>query len=134
MLDSASHSNPARSSERSFGVVFGVVFLLIGLWPLLNSGSPRWLFILLACLMFLIGFIKPAWLSKPNFYWYKIGLFLGAIVAPIVMALVFLITIVPIGLLAKLFGKDMLDQRLDTSAETYWKDRSEPMQPFDKQY
>ena len=84
--------------------------------------------------MFLIGFLKPAWLSKPNYYWYKFGIILGAIVAPIVMALVFLITIVPIGLLAKLFGKDMLDQRLDPSAESYWKDRSEPMQPFDKQY
>ncbi len=134
MLDSQKHAEPSKSSERSFGIVFSVVFLIIALWPLLSGGAPRWVFVALAIGLLLITFIRPAWLSGPNHYWYKFGLLLGAVIAPLVMALVFLITVVPIGLIAKLLGKDMLDQKIDKSASTYWKTRTEPMQSFDKQY
>jgi len=134
MLDATKHAEPEKPSERSFGVVFTIVFLLVALWSILSGGTFHFIFFALAILLLIITWLKPGWLSKPNHYWYKLGIVLGAIIAPIIMALVFILTVVPIGLIAKLLSKDMLDQKLDPSASTYWKTRHEPMQSFDKQY
>lgn len=120
-------------SERSFGIVFALVFTIIGLWPLWSgSGSVRLVPLLIAGVILGIAFVAPHLLRTPNRLWFKFGMLLGAIVAPIVMALVFVTTFVPIGLVMRLLGKDLLSLRQDRDAESYWIKREE--QPRSMKY
>lgn len=123
-----------NGSERSFAIVFAVVFAIIGLWPLLGGNPLRLWALALAAIILAIGFFAPKWLEKPNKLWFKFGLLLGMIIAPIVMALVFLTTFLPIGLILRLSGKDLLKQRLDPEAESYWIDRTDKPQSMQRQF
>jgi len=114
------------SSERSFGIVFAVVFGIVGLFPLTSGGVPRpWAFMI--ALFFLI--LAVAWqapLRPLNRLWMRLGLFLHAIVNPIVMAFLFFGTVLPIGLLMRISGKDLLNLKRDPSAHSYWINRTPP--------
>nr|WP_171209634.1 MULTISPECIES: SxtJ family membrane protein [unclassified Ruegeria] len=112
-------------TERNFGVVFAVVFLIIALWPLTGDGGVRIWAIVVAAVFLAVAFLAPKVLKWPNWLWFKFGLLLGAIVAPIVMALVFLTTFVTIGVLLRLFGKDLLGQKLDPETDSYWINRTD---------
>ena len=101
------------SSDRSFGVVFTIVFVILGTYPLLNSGGVIWWCLLLASLLLLITLIRPSLLKHPNHWWFKFGIFLGSIIAPVVMALVYITTVVPIGLIMRMLGKDLLHIKID---------------------
>ena len=113
-------------SERAFGLVFAAVFLLIGLYPLLGGGGPRWWGVGLAALMALIAFVAPRRLAVLNRLWFRFGLLLAAVVNPVVLGLVFFTTVIPIGLLMRLFGKDPLRTRLEPEADSYWIPRDPP--------
>ncbi len=112
-------------SERSFGLVFAAVFAIIGLWPLIDGGSVRiWS---LAIGGGFLGFaaVYPSALRPLNLLWFKFGLLLGKIVTPVVMALLFVTTVVPIGLVMRALGKDSLRLKHRDMA-TYWITRPEP--------
>ena len=97
-----------KASNRSFGLLFSFIFLIITFWPLLNS-EPIRLWALIISLTFLfLGILNSKILSPLNKGWIKFGELLGKIIAPIVMFLVFFIILTPIGMLLKLFGKDLL--------------------------
>lgn len=130
------HANvPVQNgSERSFGIVFAVVFGLIGLWPLLSGGGVRLLFLLIAAVFLVLAFAAPAVLRGPNRLWFRFGMFLGAIVAPLVMALTFLAAFVPMGLLLRLRGKDLLALKLEPEAESYWIEREAPPNSMKRQF
>ena len=121
-------------SEKSFGFVFATIFVLIGLYPLLSSGSLRWWSLTLATILALLTLIRPTLLAKPNYWWFRFGMFLGAIVAPIVMAVVYFLAIVPTGIAVKLAGKDLLRIKSDKSAKSYWIKRDTPLQPMKYQF
>ncbi len=112
-------------SERSFGIVFSVVFVLIGLWPLVYSGSPRWWALTVAAAFITAGFLFPAVLKPLNILWFKFGMLLGRIIGPVVMGLIFFIAVTPTALIFKLRRKDLLHLNRDPGASSYWIARDE---------
>ena len=113
-------------SERGFGLVFALVFTVIGFWPTIfgDGGLHLWS-LAVAALFLIVALAKPAILRPLNVAWFKLGMLLGRVVAPIAMLLVFLIAVTPTGLIMRLFGKDPL--RLKPSVrnqDSYWIDRS----------
>lgn len=127
MSEFKSHVETKMGSEKGFSIVFTIVFLIIGFYPLLNSENIRLWSLFVALILLVIGSFSPKILSVPNKLWFKLGIFLGAIIAPIVMALVYVVSVVPIGLLVRLMGKDLLQQKLDKSIKSYWIEREQPV-------
>lgn len=126
MSEISSHVEIKRGSNRNFGLVFATVFAIIALFPLLFSGgSVRYWLLAVAVIFALIALIRPSIFHKPNTWWFKFGLFLGAIIAPIVMMLIYFIAVAPIGITMRLFGKDLLSLKLDPNAKSYWVERTE---------
>ncbi len=130
MNEHQSNTESKMGSERGFGLVFGGFFAIIGLLPLLHGDPVRPLALLVSAVFFLIAYLAPRVLRVPNTIWFKFGLLLGEIVAPVVMALVYITTIAPFGLVLRLMGKDLLHTKLDAKALSYWITRDTPMQPM----
>ena len=121
-------------SEKSFGIVFAIVFLLISLYPLVDNKDVHLWSLIISLIFFLLAYVAPKVLSLPNKLWFKLGMALGAVVAPVVMALVYFTTVVPIGLIMRLMGKDLLRQKLDKNTKSYWIERNEPMGSMKDQF
>ena len=121
-------------SERNFGIVFTFVFLIIGLYPLISSGDVRIWSLVIAALLIAITLLRPSLFRYPNTWWFKFGLLLGSIVAPIIMGLVFVVTIIPTGIIMKLLGKDLLHLKFDRISKTYWVKREVPPQSMKQQF
>jgi hypothetical protein len=120
-------ATPVKSaSNREFGWVFTAVFSLVGLWPLLDAAAPRTWALLVAALFALATLFFPAALTPLNRQWTRLGALLHRIVNPLVLGLIFLLTIVPIGLIFKILGKDPLRLKRDPKATTYWIERQPP--------
>jgi len=117
------------SSDRSFGVVFAVVFLLIAAWPLLYKGGPRWWALAVSASFAVVAMAKPSLLAGLNRQWMKFGLLLGKIVSPIALGLLFYGVITPIGFFLRLAGKDPLRLKYDRGADSYWIRREPPGPP-----
>jgi predicted membrane protein len=107
-------------SNRSFGLVFFIVFLIISLLPLLSENGIRKWSIGLSLIFLILGLLNSKVLSPFNKIWFKFGLLLGYIAAPIVMGIVFFLVVTPTGFLLKLFGKDILNKKYDNKKKTYW--------------
>jgi len=124
-----------QSSEKSFGVVFSIVFLIISLLPLLinSEGLHIWALVV-SIIFFLLAFLAPKILVLPNKLWFKFGLLIGSIVAPIVIAFVYFATVLPTGFIMRLLGKDLLKQKFDKNAKSYWIERKEPMGSMKNQF
>jgi len=123
-----------KSTEKSFGVIFSIVFLIVSLYPLINSEGLRIWALVISTVFFLIAFVAPKILVLPNKLWFKFGLILGSIVAPIVIALVYFVTVVPTGIIMRLLGKDLLMQKLDKNTKSYWIERKEKMGSMKNQF
>ena len=108
------------SSNKSFGLVFFVIFIIIALWPLLNDGNIRMWSIIVSIIFLILGLLNSKILTPFNKLWMRLGALLGIIVSPIVMGVVYFGIITPIGLIMKLFGKDVLNLKLDKNKKTYW--------------
>ena len=134
MSEIASHVSTEQSSEKSFGVVFSIVFLIVALYPLITSEGLRIWALVVSIIFFLLAFLAPKILVLPNKLWFKFGLLIGSIVAPIVMAFVYFVTVLPTGLIMRLLGKDLLKQKLDKNAKSYWIERKEPMGSMKNQF
>ena len=109
-----------KSSNKSFGLVFFVIFIIIALWPLLNDGNIRIWSIIVSIIFLILGLLNSKILTPFNKLWMRLGALLGIIVSPIVMGVVYFGIITPIGLIMKLFGKDVLNLKLDKNKKTYW--------------
>ena len=134
MSEISGHVSTEQSTEKSFGVVFSIVLLIVSLYPLINSESLRIWALFVSTIFFLLAFVAPKVLVLPNKLWFKFGLLLGSIVAPIVMAFVYFVTVLPTGLIMRLLGKDLLKQKLDNNVKSYWIERSKPMGPMKNQF
>jgi hypothetical protein len=117
-------------SPRGFGLVFTAVFLIVGLWPLVGGGSPRWWALAIAGAFGLATAVRPAILQPLNRLWFRFGLLLSKVVNPLVLGLLFYVTVTPIGLIMRAFGKDPL-RRKRTPAASYWVARRPPGPPAD---
>ena len=121
-------------SNRSFGVVFSVVFLIISFWPLFTEGTIRIWAIFIAILFLLISYFKPDALYPLNKIWFKFGLLLGSIVSPIVMGIVFFIIVTPIGIIMRIIGKDLLNKKINNSVKSYWIKREQMIGTMKNQF
>ncbi|HSM42671.1 MAG TPA: SxtJ family membrane protein [Afifellaceae bacterium] len=114
------HHSEMIGSERNFGLVFATVFGVIGLWPLIGGNPVRIWSLAIAAVFLVLAFALPAVLRPLNLLWFRFGLLLGRIVAPIVMALIFYVAVTPTALIMRLLGKDLLRLRFDRDAATCW--------------
>ena len=107
-------------SERIFGLVFAVVFLMVGLWPLVD-GEPARLWALVGGVLFsLLSFLQPRALSPLNRIWFRLGKLLHAIVNPLVLGLLFYTTVTPTAFFMRLIGKDTLHRSFEPEQNSYW--------------
>ena len=122
-----------ESSVKSFGILFFIVFFLIGVWPLFKGLDLRWWSIIISLVFLTLGIIKSKFLIPLNKYWIKLGEFLGKIIAPIIMALVYFVILTPIGLTMRIFGKDLLGLKFKKKQDTYWIKRKKNIGSMKKQ-
>jgi hypothetical protein len=114
------------SSDRGFGIVFTVVFAIIGLWPLIGGNGVRLWALAVAALFLVAALALPRALAPLNRLWMKFGLLLHRITNPLIMGLVFFLAVTPTALIMKLLGKDPLKLGLDRAAKSYWVERKPP--------
>ena len=114
------------SSDRKFGTIFGLVFAILGLWPLFHQQSPHWWLIVLAGLFLAAALIFPRSLSLLNRGWFRLGLILNKIVGPVVVGALFFGAVVPVGWYLRKRGKDLLGLKFSRDAATYWIERDPP--------
>ena len=121
------------SSNRSFGLVFFIVFLIIGFWPLKSGEDFRLWSIFISLIFLFLGVINSKLLNPLNKLWYKFGIFLGNFVSPIIMGAVYFLVVTPTSLLMKLFGKDTLSLKKNKS-KSYWIEKSGPKSKMKNQF
>jgi|TARA_B100000953_G_scaffold285895_1_gene266897 hypothetical protein len=122
------------SSNRSFGLVFFIVFIIIALWPLTSEDSIRIWSIILSLIFLILGLINSKLLTPLNQLWFKFGITLGAIVAPVVMGIVFFLVVTPTSLILNIMGKDLLNKKYDKKKKTYWIKRNTPIGTMKRQF
>ena len=106
-------------SNRNFGIVFAIVFLIISLWPLLSQNEIRYWSLILSIIFFTLGLINSKLLLPLNKIWFKLGIFLGNFIAPIVMGIIYFFVVTPTGLIMKMLGKDLLNLK-KSNKDSYW--------------
>ena len=120
-------------SNKSFGIVFFVFFLIIGLYPLINEGNIRIWSIVISIIFLILGLVNSQILTPLNILWFKFGMLLGRFVSPIVMGLVFFLVVTPTGLIMKLFNKDLLKLKKNKNS-SYWIKRPETKSEMKNQF
>ena len=123
-----------KSSNKSFGILFFVVFLGLGLWPLTNDNNLNIYLIIISIIFLILGLLKSKLLSPLNSFWIKFGELLGKIIAPVVMAIIYFLILTPISLMVRLFGKDLLGLKFSKQLKTYWIKRKKDLGSMDKQF
>jgi len=134
MLEKLNKEKIKIGTERNFGLVFSIVFLIIAFYPLFQGSKINiWaLFIFIFFLLF--TFVYPRIFKIPNFLWFKFGLLLGKIVTPIVLMIIYFFVITPIGIILRLFGKNILNMKIDKNQKSYWINRSSNLNSFKNQF
>ena len=122
------------SSNRSFGLVFFVVFLIVALWPLKSGEEFRLWSLVLSIIFFILGVLNSKLLTPLNRLWIKFGFLLGNIVSPIVMGMVYFIVVTPTGVFMRLLGKDLLKTSKEKYTSTYWMKRNKQQSSMKKQF
>ena len=122
-----------KNSNKSFGVLFFIVFLLIALWPLVKGDSLRIWSILIAIIFLVLGLLNSKILNPFKRIWIKFGEILGKMIAPLVLSIVYFIVITPIGLLLRIFGKDLLGIKF-LKKKSYWIKRDKDLGSMKNQF
>ena len=121
------------SSNRNFGIVFFFVFLIIALYPIINSGELRLWSLLISIIFLILGLINSKILTPLNKIWFKFGLLLGKIISPIIMGIIFFCVVTPIGLFMRLLKKDILNLKF-SNLNTYWIKKEGPKSKMRNQF
>ena len=121
------------SSNRSFGIVFFIVFLLIGTYPLLNNDHVRIWSLIISIVFLILGLLNSKILFPLNKTWFKFGILIGKIISPLIMGLIFFVVVTPIGLLMRLFNKDLLSLKLNKN-KSYWIEKNDPKSKMKNQF
>ena len=120
-------------SNKSFGVVFSIVFLIVALYPLLNNNSIRTWSVILSLIFLVLGLLNSPILSPLNKIWFYFGIFLGKIVSPLIMAIIFFIVVTPIGFIMRLLKKDILNLSFNNN-KSYWIKKDGPKSKMKNQF
>ena len=121
------------SSNRSFGILFCIVFAIVALWPVMSGGSLRIWPIPISLIFLVLGLLNSKLLNPLNFAWVKFGELLGRIIAPIVMAIIYFMIVTPIGLFMRLIGKDFLNTKFSND-NSYWIKRQKNIGSMKRQF
>ena len=121
------------SSNKSFGIVFFVVFLLIAIYPLTNGGDIRIWSGIISFIFLVLGLLTSRILTPLNKIWFKFGIFLGKIISPLIMGIIFFLVVTPIGLIMKLFRKDLLNLKYNKES-SYWIEKTGPKSKMKNQF
>ena len=125
--------NVKIGSNRSFGIVFFIVFLLIAIYPLINQGEIRVWSVLISLLFLILGIINSKVLSPLNKVWFKFGIFLGKIISPIIMGIIFFLVVTPIAFLMRILKKDLLNLKYNKNS-SYWIEKTDPKSTMKNQF
>ncbi len=120
-------------SNRSFGIVFFIVFLLIALYPLLKGNDLRIWSLIISIIFLILGLINSKLLVPLNRLWFKFGLLLGKFISPLIMGIIFFLVVTPIGIGMRLFKKDLLNLKYNKK-ETYWIEKTGPKSKMKNQF
>ena len=120
-------------SNKSFGVVFFIVFLLIAIYPLINNGELRIWSSIIAIIFLILGLINSKVLTPLNKLWFKFGLLLGKVISPIIMGIIFFLVVTPIALIMKIIGRDLLNLKFN-KGKTYWIEKNDPKSSMKNQF
>ena len=121
------------SSNRSFGVVFFVVFLLIALYPLINDGEVRIWSLITSIIFLILGLLNSKFLNPLNKIWFKFGIILGKIISPLIMGIIFFLVVTPTGLIMRLLRKDILSLKYNQN-KSYWIEKNGPKSKMKNQF
>ena len=121
------------SSNRSFGIVFFVVFLIIAIYPLTHSGDVRLWSVIISIVFLVLGILNSKILTPLNKLWFKLGIFLGKIISPIIMGIIFFLVVTPTGLIMRLLGKDLLNLKYKKN-KSYWIEKKGPKSKMKNQF
>ena len=127
------HKNIKISSNRSFGIVFFIVFLIIALYPILNQENMRIWSLSVSIVFLILGLINSFVLTPLNKLWFKFGILLGKVVSPLVMGLIFFFVVTPIALIMRILKKDILNLKL-SEKNSYWIEKNEPKSKMKNQF
>jgi len=122
-----------KSSNRSFGIIFFIVFLLISVWPIMDGQEPRVWSIIISLIFLILGILNSKILTPFNLAWIKLGEILGRFIAPVVMAVIYFLIVTPIGLLMRIIGKDLLNIKFSQNS-SYWIKREKNLGPMKRQF
>ena len=120
-------------SNLSFGIVFFIVFLLISTYPLINNESIRIWSLVISLIFLVLGIINANILSPLNKLWFKFGIFLGKIISPLIMGIIFFLVVTPTGLIMRLLRKDILSLKYNQNS-SYWIEKKGPKSKMKNQF
>ena len=120
-------------SNKSFGIVFSIVFLLIAIYPIINNDELRIWSLIIAIIFLVLGLINSKILTPLNKLWFKFGILLGKIVSPIIMGVIFFMVVTPIALIMRIIGKDLLNLKFNKD-KSYWIEKTGPKSKMKNQF
>ena len=121
------------SSNRSFGIIFFIFFLLISLYPLLHNDNLRLWSLIISVIFLFLGLINSKILTPFNILWFKFGIVLGKIVSPFIMGIIFFLVVTPIALIMRLLSKDLLNLKYNKN-KSYWVEKKGPKSKMKNQF
>ena len=122
-----------KSSNRSFGIIFFIVFLLISVWPIMDGQALRVWSLVISLIFLILGILNSKILTPLNLAWIKLGEILGRFIAPVVMAVIYFLIVTPIGLFMRIIGKDLLNINFSQNS-SYWIKREKNLGPMKRQF
>jgi hypothetical protein len=123
-----------KSSEKNFGITFGIIFFIIALFPLYQNHNINYLFLIISFFIFFVSFFFANILFVPNKYWFKFGMILGHVISQFVMLFIFFSIFLPIGFIFKILRKDLINSKVNKSLKSYWIDRNANNNSMDNQF
>ena len=121
------------SSNKSFGIVFFIVFLLIALYPMTKGNDLRLWSLIISLIFLILGLINSIILTPLNRLWFKFGIFLGKIISPVILGIIFFLIVTPTGILLRLFGKDVINLKYNNDS-SYWIKKTGPKSNMKNQF
>tara|TARA_Y100001970_G_scaffold14099_1_gene15949 strand:+ start:543 stop:926 length:384 start_codon:yes stop_codon:yes gene_type:complete len=122
-----------KSTNKSFGIVFFIVFLLISIYPLIKSGELRLWSLIVALIFLILGLLNSKILTPLNSIWFKFGLLLGKVVSPVIMGIIFFLVVTPTSFIMRILGKDLLNLKYNKN-KSYWIEKEGPKSKMKNQF
>ena len=125
--------NNFKSQNKSFGILFFIIFFIISVWPLLSNDNVRYWSLLISIIFLLLTIFSSSSLTLANKLWMILGHSLGNIISPIIMGAIFFLVVTPISITMRLFGKDTMNLKMKNQ-KTYWIDKKDKKKNMRNQF